>query len=606
VTGEPVIVQPDAPAQTIHDAVTAARERGYILVIAPKTVGPAPIDVLMRAVARPNVATASPIPVAQASSATVYVRHSASPPDPTLPLPCRELCAISGSALASLPMPPAPTLGSGTDYLTGLSEALGSHGWRHVGAPGVALAWDAADSSGIRPVGAWTERAVAARVGPSNVALEAHRNWAAGQLLGTDLVIDGACLGPEAFTGTQVLVLAMARWMAAARPECRVRLATSGRGRGVAARALADTSVEIVERGGGVRADVLFRPYQMIFGHELPFVERTGTRLVVGQLDMIGFDNAGYHPAPELLFFARNLQRHLMRRADGVLFISNFSLESAVAECPDLDPRRLHVVPCGADTEPREGFLAPARAPLHGRSFIACLASTFWHKNRAHAIRTFEHLVTESGYDGDLVLGGPEPYYGRSVEAEGELIGRMPPAISDRIHHLGHVTEDEKWWILARAGLVLYPSVVEGFGLVPFEAASVGTPCLAFEGTAPGEYLAGTGALVSGWDVRVWARRSAELLASAESSERLVTAVRAAAAGLTWRRSAELAWQAVDSVMAQPCEATYADDGAPWATVSSRAKRGLRSARPRFAALRTVSAVRRRLRHYTRPKGAPT
>ena len=37
---------------------------------------------------------------------------------------------------------------------------------------------------------------------------------------------------------------------------------------------------------------------------------------------------------------------------------------------------------------------------------------------------------------------------------------------------------------------MIYPSVVEGFGLVPFEAAAVGTPCLSpIAGTAPGELL---------------------------------------------------------------------------------------------------------------------
>ena len=43
---------------------------------------------------------------------------------------------------------------------------------------------------------------------------------------------------------------------------------------------------------------------------------------------------------------------------------------------------------------------------------------------------------------------------------------------------LGAVSEAEKAWLFERSALVLYPSVIEGFGLVPFEAAAHGSPCM--------------------------------------------------------------------------------------------------------------------------------
>jgi glycosyltransferase involved in cell wall biosynthesis len=43
---------------------------------------------------------------------------------------------------------------------------------------------------------------------------------------------------------------------------------------------------------------------------------------------------------------------------------------------------------------------------------------------------------------------------------------------------LGAVSEAEKLWLYSNAGLVLYPTLSEGFGLVPFEAAERGVPCL--------------------------------------------------------------------------------------------------------------------------------
>ena len=43
---------------------------------------------------------------------------------------------------------------------------------------------------------------------------------------------------------------------------------------------------------------------------------------------------------------------------------------------------------------------------------------------------------------------------------------------------LSEVEPAERNWLLANAACVLYPTSAEGFGLLPFEAASFGTPCV--------------------------------------------------------------------------------------------------------------------------------
>ena len=59
------------------------------------------------------------------------------------------------------------------------------------------------------------------------------------------------------------------------------------------------------------------------------------------------------------------------------------------------------------------------------------------------------------------------------------------PAVLD----LGAVTEAEKDWLFERCDLVVYPSVLEGFGLVPFEAAAHRVPCLWAPGSSLSELL---------------------------------------------------------------------------------------------------------------------
>ena len=56
------------------------------------------------------------------------------------------------------------------------------------------------------------------------------------------------------------------------------------------------------------------------------------------------------------------------------------------------------------------------------------------------------------------------------------LAGR--PHLAERVVDLPAVSEVEKRWLYGRTAAVLYPSLYEGFGLVPFEAADYGVPCL--------------------------------------------------------------------------------------------------------------------------------
>jgi len=397
------------------------------------------------------------------------------------------------------------------------------------------------------------------------------------------------------YTGTQHVVLEVARHMAELRTSASISLAVPSNAMRDVRAELGSSRVEVIERSMHVAADVLYRPYQMLYASELAFVESTAPRALVGQLDMIGFSNPSYHPSEQLFFFARNLQRHLMRTLDGVTFISEFGRDSTFSELPDLDRERLHVVSCGADPDPLPGELSEDRPIDPGTPFLLCLASTFWHKNRAHAIATFAAMVEQFGYDGQLVLVGPQPYFGRSLDAETDLLKTLKPATAARVHSFGHVSDGEKWWLLRHSQLVLYPSVVEGFGLVPFEAAAVGTPSLAHAGTAPGELLDGTAAIMSTWSPESWAARANELIRHPETSQALVSQVVAAAQHHTWRRCAERTWVAVDAALAMPRRTIHADDGGSLARISPSPLAAATPAKLRFTVARGVPGVRRRL-----------
>jgi glycogen synthase len=120
---------------------------------------------------------------------------------------------------------------------------------------------------------------------------------------------------------------------------------------------------------------------------------------------------------------------------------------------------------------------------------------------------------------------------------ERSMLGREP-LLRDRVLMLGHVTESQKRALYSEAALTVFPSLQEGFGLVPFESAAFGTPCLyAWRGSLT-EYLPRAGALPADFSVERTAAAILGLLSSRASQESLVSEIRGCAATLTWDETA--------------------------------------------------------------------
>jgi glycosyltransferase involved in cell wall biosynthesis len=537
---------------------------------------------LVAALTAPMAATASPVPVAGGSADGLGTAPitPALPPPPSLASPCEAAFVVSRAALNSLGSP-----GPG-DYwdksLPALWQRLVAAGWRHVAAPGVTWPWDPQDE----PVG-----------GPANEGLRTHRLWADSRRRGELVVVDGACLTDDPHNGSQAVVWNVVRALKRTRPRATVNLAVPERHLAHLTELASGSGVEVIARGTAARGfDVVYRPYQPLDPGELTWMMGAGERVLTSQLDVIAFSNPAYHPSPALFHAVRNLQRHAMRMADGVTFISEFGRQAALAECPDLEESRTFVVSCGADIEPPTERQPSGDVATRVRGpFVACLSATFWHKNRQHAIRVFQEMCLQ-GYRGSLVIAGPEPYYGRSTLHDAAVRAALDGSVRERVIDVGRVDEATKWWLLEHADIVLYPSIVEGFGLVPFEAAAVGTPCLAYAGSALAEVLRGTEAIVPNWNVAEWAERAADLIASQEAAANKLRDVRRVAAGLTWDATAARTWQAIDAILQRPHAYRFAEEGGLAGRVSGRPTAVAAGARAVHFANRVRSYAARRLR----------
>jgi glycosyltransferase involved in cell wall biosynthesis len=287
------------------------------------------------------------------------------------------------------------------------------------------------------------------------------------------------------------------------------------------------------------RSDVVHRPFQLSNAGDLTFLESLGERLLLTQQDLIAFHNPAYFPTREAWQEYRELTRTALNTADRVLFFSAHAREDAFSE--DLiDEAHAEVVHLGVDhpQATAEPEAPPADAEsLNARRFLLCLGTDFLHKNRVFALRLLRALG-EQGADATLVFAGPAVAHGSSRPQENAYISTHPE-IDGRVKDLGAVSEAEKQWLYTHSALVVYPTVLEGFGLVPFEAAAHRVPCLWAPGTSLSELLPDDAAGIVPWDEHQSAQNARTLIDNQNARERNLRAIDQAAQSLTWDATAQ-------------------------------------------------------------------
>jgi glycosyltransferase involved in cell wall biosynthesis len=233
----------------------------------------------------------------------------------------------------------------------------------------------------------------------------------------------------------------------------------------------------------------------------------------------------------------QRLTRTVLSVADFVLFISQHALDDALAD-ELVDQGRARVIYLGMDDPSGRRETRPLDLPTEAeQGYLLYVGTDFRHKNRLFALKILEQLGLRHGWNGHLVFAGPHAASGTSAEDEAGFLASRP-TLSARVVSLGAVSESEKAWLYRRAAGVIYPTVYEGFGLIPFEAASFGRPCFFAAQTALSETLPGCATLVS-WDAQASADAVYELLADEEKAQGLTQSIREIGEGFTWAATTE-------------------------------------------------------------------
>jgi glycosyltransferase involved in cell wall biosynthesis len=167
-----------------------------------------------------------------------------------------------------------------------------------------------------------------------------------------------------------------------------------------------------------------------------------------------------------------NLHRHL----PGALFSSTALIAVSQATADDLGelagvtPRRVHVVHEGVDpTLAAPPAVEPTGLPERYVLFVSTLEP---RKNVVNLLAGFAAAVA-GGYPGKLILVGR---WGWRTEAAQEALRTSP--VRDRILHLDYLDRRVLAVVLQRAEALVFPSLLEGFGLPVVEAMACGLPVI--------------------------------------------------------------------------------------------------------------------------------
>ncbi len=349
-----------------------------------------------------------------------------------------------------------------------------------------------------------------------------------------------------AVTGTQVhileLVLALAQ-SGQLRLRLLVREERIDRDTLELLRGLPDSEILAAERinSSTPTSAVFHRPQQTFSPGDVALALRLGERFVLSQLDLIAYRNPGYFANTDAWGDYRRASRHGLSAADRVVVFSDHTRRELLSDAL-VEDVRIRVVAPGLDhratAQPkRPAGLDGGPQEASADGFLLCLGTDFRHKNRPFALRMLASLRGQHGWNGRLVLAGTHIPIGSSLDQEQAYLEEHRE-LRESVLDLGPVSEQEKTWLIEHADAVLYPSVYEGFGLVPFESALLGVPCVfAPQASLAEEAPAGTATILP-WDPGASAAAAYALLGDPDARARHVSALAAKGRSLTWEAAA--------------------------------------------------------------------
>lgn len=155
-------------------------------------------------------------------------------------------------------------------------------------------------------------------------------------------------------------------------------------------------------------------------------------------------------------------------------------------------------------------------------------------KNIGRIAAAFSLLRTKYGYEGKLVLAGKPGYGYWDFE---ERVKQMDAR--HYIKELGYVSEGDKWQLIKKTDVFMFPSLSEGFGIPILEAQSVGTPVISSKKGPMDEVAGNEDVLINPKSTAQIAELANRLITDKIFRERVVEKGKANVKKFSWQKAGE-------------------------------------------------------------------
>lgn len=219
------------------------------------------------------------------------------------------------------------------------------------------------------------------------------------------------------------------------------------------------------------------------------------------------------------------------QRSNLIIAVSNFTARQ-IQELLKVEPARIRVIP--------HGVRRPPNLSARREKMILFVGAIQRRKNVTRLVEAFANVP--SGWK--LVLAGSLGY-----AAQETINGIANSARKDDIRVLGYVPGDTLEDLFARASIVAFPSLDEGFGMPVLDAMAHGIPVLTSNVSALPEVSGDAALLVDPTDVASIADGLCRLIGDESLRTKLAQAGLERSSEFSWERAVQATWKVYQELL---------------------------------------------------------